>query len=47
MSLNDILKLELKIRKTNVKVKKIDNFIIKIFEIVIANIQIEKKVSKP
>lgn len=46
MNSNYIWKLGLKIWKTNVWVQKIDNSILKIFEIIIVDFQIEDKVDR-
>ena len=46
ITLNYIQKLNLKIRKTSVGAQNIDNFILDIFKIVIANFQIKDKVDK-
>lgn len=46
MTLVYILKLDFKVYYTNVRVQKIDGFIFKIFEMIIANFQIEKKPKK-
>ena len=40
-------KLGLKIRKTNIGVQKIDGFALEIFEMVIADFQVEDKASRP
>lgn len=41
-----IAKLDLKIRLTNIKTQKIDNSILKTFEIVFANFQVKDKLEK-
>ena len=46
MNLNYIQKLGFKIWKINIKAQKIDDFILKTFEIVIANFLIKKKIDK-
>ena len=46
MNSNYAWKLGLKIRKTNIEVQKIDNIILKFFEIMIADFQIEDKIDK-
>ena len=46
MTLGNSLKLELKIRFTNIKAQKIYNSIFKMFEIVLASFQIENKLKK-
>ena len=41
-----ILKLGLKIRLINVKAQKIDDFILEMFEIVLASFQVKNKLEK-
>lgn len=43
MSFDCIWKLGFKIRKTNIKIYKIDDFTLKTFEIIIANFQVKDK----
>lgn len=45
MTLVYTAKLDLKIRPTNVGAQKIDGFILKIFEIVIASFQVDDKLN--
>lgn len=41
-----IAKLRLKIRFTKINVQKINNFILKMFKIILANFQVENKIRK-
>ena len=47
MTLEYVSKLGLKVRLTNIKTQKIDNFTLKTFEMVLASFQVENKLERP